>query len=183
MLDKVIKSRKSVKRFSSRKPDWRIILECLDSVRFAPMAGNNFSLRFLVIDDAEKIHRIAEFSEQSFIEQAHYVVVFCSEPGKTLNLYGKRGEKYLNQQAGAGIQNFLLKIAENKLSTCWVGHFNDTRMKHLLGIPDDVEIEAVFPVGYEYKKTPFKKKIDFERLVYFNKYKQKFINPPKRSKA
>lgn len=180
MLDRIIKSRRSVKKFSSKKPDWRTIIECLDAARFAPMAGNNFSLRFILIDDPEKIQQIAEASEQEFIAQAHYVVVFCSDPKRTLTLYQQRGEKYLNQQAGAAIQNFLLKIEENKLNTCWIGHFNDTKIKHLLEIPEDVNIEALFPIGYAYRKPEPKRKIDLNNVLYFNKYKQKKMNPPKK---
>ena len=44
-LDKTIKARRSVRKFKSSKPNWRDILECIDAMRYAPMAGNNFSLK------------------------------------------------------------------------------------------------------------------------------------------
>ena len=46
-LDRVIKKRKSVKNFTNKKPDWRDIVDAIDSARFAPMAGNKFNLKFI----------------------------------------------------------------------------------------------------------------------------------------
>ena len=183
MLNKIMVARKSVKKFNSKKPDWRRIIECIDSMRFAPMAGNNFSLKFILIDDLEKIQKIAEASEQQFIGTAHYVVAVCTNPKRTKIAYGKRAEMYLKQQAGAAIQNFLLKITESGLGTCWIGHFYEEKVKHILNIPEDIQIEALFPIGYEYKKTPPKRKIELDRVLYFNKYNNKKMNPPKKMGA
>ena len=57
-LDKVIHSRKSTKKFGDKKPDWRDIIECIDAMRYAPMAGGNFSLKFILVADKEKITKV-----------------------------------------------------------------------------------------------------------------------------
>ena len=77
-LDKAIKSRKSVKKFTDKKPDWRIIIECIDAARYAPMAGNNYSPRFILVNDREKIQKLSEAAQQPFISKAHFVVAVCS---------------------------------------------------------------------------------------------------------
>lgn len=181
-VDKAIQSRKSVKKYSRKKPNWRDIIEAIDAARYAPMAGNNFSLQFIVVDDEKKISKFAEASQQSFITDAKYVVVVCSNHKRTLNLYGERAEKYLKQQAGAGIQNFLLKLNELGLATCWIGHFVEEQVKSTLKIPEDIEVEALFPIGYEDKneKIKAKRKIDLNSILYFNEYKNKKMNPPKK---
>ena len=180
-LDKAIKSRASVRKFKSKKPDWRTIIECIDAARFAPMAGGNYSLKFIVVDDPEKIKNIAESCQQPFVGTAHYLVVACSNPGRTTNAFGKQGEVYVKQQAGAAIQNFLLKIEESGLSTCWVEYFVEDQIKRELEIPDEVNVEAVFPIGFEYeKKRTRKAKIDLDRILYFNSYGQTKMNPPKK---
>ena len=180
-LDKAIKSRSSVKKFNSKKPDWRDIIECIDAARFAPMAGGNYSLKFILVDDKENISKIAEACQQHFVGQAHYVVVACSNPSRTTNAYGKQGENYLRQQAGAAIQNFLLKIEESGLSTCWVGYFVENQIKRALGIPEEVNVEAVFPIGFEYEKKHTRKaEIDLDNILYFNSYGQKRMKPLKK---
>lgn len=170
-LDKAIKARHSVRKFKSTKPDWRDIIECIDSARYAPMAGGNYSLKFILVDDPEKIKSIKEACQQDFVGTAQYLVVACSNPGRTVNAYGKKGEIYARQQAGAAIQNFLLRIQDSGLSTCWVGYFSEDEIKRELKIPEDVNVEAVFPIGYEYeKKYTRKDKIDLDRVLYFNQY-------------
>ena len=180
-LDKAIKSRHSVKNFTSKKPDWRNIIECIDVARYAPMAGGNYSPKFILVDDSEKIKKISEACDQDFVSQAHYIVIVCSDPTRTMNAYGKQGEIYARQQAGAAIQNFLLKIQEYGLATCWIGYFVEEYIKRELKIPDHVQVEAVFPIGFEFEKRPAKKsRIDLDRILYFNSYGQMKMNPPKK---
>jgi len=179
-LNKTIQSRKSIKKFKSKKPDWRDIIECIDSARYAPMAGKNFSLNFILIDDKEKIRKISEATQQSFVGTAHYIVVVCSNPSRTINAYEEKGEKFIRQQAGAGIQNFLLKIQEVGLATCWIGYFVEEIIKRELKIPKEVNVEALFPIGYEFEKTKAKPKIDIDRILYFNKYGNKKMKTPKK---
>jgi nitroreductase len=38
-------------------------------------------------------------------------------------------------------------VAEG-LGTCWIGAFDEAAVKHLLGVPDDVKIVGLTPVGY-----------------------------------
>ena len=179
-LNKAIQSRRSVKKFKSKKPDWKLIVECIDAARYAPTAGGNYTLKFILVDDPETIQKLADCAQQPFISQAQYVVVVCSNPSRTSNLYGERGKKYLRQQAGAAIQNFLLKVEESGLSTCWIGHFTENEIKRGLKIPEDIDIEAFFPIGYEYeKKRTRKAKIDLDNILYFNKYKQKKLKKPR----
>lgn len=182
-FDDLVETRRSIRSFKSTKPDWRTILEALDSTRFAPMAGNQFTPRFILVDNAEKIKKLAEAAEQEFIEEAHYVVVMCSNKKLTINAYGDRGQNYIKQQTGAAIQNFLLKLHEFGLSTCWIGHFYDEKIKHLLKIPDDVDVEALFPIGYSMEKPKKKRKIDFDAIMYFNEYKNKKMKNPKKINA
>lgn len=171
-LDKAIHNRHCTRKFNpKKKPDWRDIIECIDSARFAPMAGGNYTLKFIVVSDEEKINKIAKSAQQDFIAEAKFVVVVCSNPARTINLYGKKGEDYAKHQAGAAMENFFLKIIESGLSTCWVGHFVEGQIRKILGIPDNVDVEAVFPIGYEYEKPRTRKvKIDLDRILYFDRY-------------
>jgi len=180
-LDKAIKERHSVKKFNSKKPDWRDIIEAIDAARFAPMAGGNFSLKFVLVSDADKISEIAQACQQSFVGEVSYLVVACSIPGRTTNAYGKQGEVYVRQQAGAAMENFMLKLQDFGLSTCWVGYFVEDQVKRVLQIPDHVQVEAVFPIGFEFEKRRTKKTpVDMDSILFFDKYGEKRMVPLKR---
>ncbi len=179
-LDKAIRSRTSVKKFKSKKPDWRDIIEVIDFMRYTPMAGGNFTLKFILVDNKEKIQKISKAAQQDFISQTDYVLVVCSTPSRTTNSFGERGEIYSRQQAGAAIQNFLLKIQEKNLATCWVGHFVEEQIKRELKIPKGSNVEAVFPIGYEFKKSKPKQKIELDRVLFFNSYGTRKMKKPKK---
>lgn len=172
-LDRAIKARHSVRKFKNRKPNWKEIIECLDAVRYAPMAGNNFTLKLILVDDEEKIQQIAKACAQSFVGTAKYIAVICSNPSRPKNAFDKMGGVFTRQQAGAAIENFLLKIEESGLSTCWVEAFVEEQIKRALKIPADVQVEAIFPIGYEFEKPKRKQKIELDRILYFNTYNNK----------
>jgi len=177
-LKEAIQNRKSVKRYMDKKPDWRKIIRALDMVRFAPAAGNNFVLRFILVEDVKKIGEIATACQQEFVGTAKYLVVFVSDENKLEKLYSERGKRYASQQAGAAIQNFLLALTEEGLATNWVGHFYDDQVKRVLNIPSEESVEAIFPIGLETKiKTHPKPRPTLENLIYFNKWKNKKMEP------
>lgn len=178
---KAIQSRSSVRKYKDKKPDWRDILEAINSARFAPMAGGVFTLKFILIDKPEIMQDIAKWSEQEFIQDASYAVAFVSDPKKTELLYKERGEKYQRQQAGASIQNFMLHLTDVGISTCWIGHFNDEKIKKLLKIPEDQEIEAIITIGYgKFKPKPKKEKGDTDKIFFFNEWDNKRMREPKK---
>lgn len=174
-LQKAIESRRSIRKYKSKSPSWKTIIECIDSARYAPMAGNLFTLNFILVDNSEIIQKIADSSFQNFIADAKYLVVFISNKGKTEVTYKDRAERYIKQQAGAAIQNFLLRLEEEKLSTCWIGLFQDDKIKNILGIPDKHDIEAIFPIGHP-KEKPQPRNPGFRDInsyLFFNKFKNK----------
>lgn len=180
-IDKTIKGRTSVKRFSSKKPDWRNIIEAIDAARYAPMAGNNHTIRFILVSEEGKINEISEACQQPFIKKAQYVIAACSLPGRLINAYGNNGKIYSRQQAGAAIENFLLKLESLGLSTTWVGYFVEEQIKRALGIPKEANVEAVFPIGYDAEKKRTRRlKIDLDRILYFNEYGQTQMKPEKK---
>ncbi len=176
-LDKVIKLRHSSRHFSTRKVDWRDIMKAVDSARLAPLAGNIPALKFLIVSDEDKIRRLAEASQQEFVSEARFIVVVCSSFDQLTRSYDERGLKYSKQQAGAAIENFMLKLTGLGLATCWIGAFSDEEIKRILQIPDNVEVEALFPIGYELGKGKQRIKPILEQCVYFNTWKNKYMEP------
>lgn len=176
-LDLAIQSRRSARKYSDKKPDWRDIIEAIDAMRYAPMAGGMFTLKFILVEDKDDIQKLADASQQEFIATAQYVVVVCSAPKLTKNAYEEFADKFLRQQAGAAIQNFLLKCEELNLKTCWIGYFVEEQVKSILKIPENIQVEAMFPIGLESKKLGDKlkprKKINLDDVLYFYKYNNK----------
>ncbi|MCS7134322.1 MAG: nitroreductase family protein [Candidatus Pacearchaeota archaeon] len=173
MLDEIIRARRSIRKYSSKKVSFQNAIEICDVARFAPMAGNIFSLKLVIVSEKEKIKQLAEASQQPFIADASFIVVVCSETSKVARSYGMRGEKYARQQAGAAIQNMLLKITELGLASCWIGWFDDATVRRIIKAPSDADIEALLPVGYAAEKPRKIFKPDLKSIIFFEEWGKK----------
>lgn len=174
-FDSLLKQRASIRKYSSKKPSETQIIEIIEAGNLAPSPGNLPILTYTVIEDYEKISKIAQACQQEFIKSAPVLIVVCSHSKNVTLMYDKRAQKYVKQQAGAAIENMLLKITDLGLASCWVGAFADITIRNTLKIPEDIEIEAVLPIGYQLKtdKTSQKQKPPLETRVFFEKYKSK----------
>ncbi len=174
-LKRAVRERHSVRSFSSRTPDWRKIIECIDSMLYAPLAGNVPIHKFILISDLKKIEKIAQLCQQEFIADTEYVVVVCSNIKKLEKMYEHDAVKYSRQESGAAIQNFLLMITAHGLATCWTGLYDEKELKRLLKIPDDTIVEALFPIGYEFKKSHPLRKQELDTSIYFDEWGNRYM--------
>ncbi len=173
-FDDVIEKRHSVRSFKSKKPSWKSVLLAVEAAAKGPFSGNHNNIRFVIVEDKENIEKIADYCHQTWIAESSTLIVVCGDETHLENLYGERGRVYSRQQAGAAIENFLLKIADLDLSACWVGSYTDELIRNLLQIPSHMQIEAVIPVGYEEEvrakpKHPRTKK-SIESSIYWEKW-------------
>jgi len=182
-LDKTIEKRHSVRKFKTKKPDWRKILLALEAATKAPTAGNIPTVKFVLVDDKEKIQELAQAAMQDFIATAHYVVVVCSDPKQCLRSYGNVAKTYCKQQAGAAIEHILLKLIDLGLATSWVGAFSEDTVKRILRIPVESNVEALLPVGFELGKLKQKSKQKLDRCLYFNTWKNKYMKEIRKPEA
>lgn len=177
-LKEAIKSRQSIKKFSEKKADWRKIVQAIDSARYAPMAGNNFSLKFVLVSDHDKISKMKSACQQDFIDTP-YIIVVVSDHDKVKKLYDDLGVGFASQQAGAAIQNILLTLVDRGLDACWVGYYDSDQIRAAVDIPDSWTVEAIIPVGFRSRAHSHIKseKIELENVLYFEKWKNKTMNP------
>lgn len=178
-FDKVIKTRASIRNYSNKEVKYDKIIDAVESASLAPSPGNLQILKFIIIEDKETIEKMSRACQQEFISSAPVVIVVCSDSKNVERMYDKRAERYIKQTAGASIENFLLKITDMKLASCWIGAFSDITIKNLLKIPDNIEIEAVLPIAYPLHKAKQKPKPNLGNMVYFDEYGNKYQKKPR----
>jgi len=105
-LDEVINKRRSVRSFKGKSASWKDVLEAIDAANQAPFADNRNNLKFIVLEDKEKIATVANLASQNWINESGIVVIVCSDDGNLENMHGERGRVYARQQAGGAIENF-----------------------------------------------------------------------------
>ncbi len=175
-FDSLLIKRHSVRAYKGKTVGWRDVVEAVDAARMIPYAGNSNNLKILVTFDPEKIAKVAEYAEQLWIGEAGMVAVVCSDEELLEKTYGERGRIYSRQQAGAAIQTFLLKLANDGIGACWVGAFEDKKIRSLFEIPEKIQVEALIPMGYEKAKPVAPKyKRPLKGFMYWEKWNQKEI--------
>jgi len=179
----ILEQRHCCRKFSRKDVGQHKIVSIIEAATLAPSAGNIFSVRIILVKDQEKKNKLAEAAlNQLFIAEAPYILVVCSDPSQVVASYGKRGEMYTAQQAGAAIENMFLKITDLELDTCWIGAFDENAVKRILAIPNHVKVEAMMPIGkgeeeISLKKRIERKKIDVKHITFFNRYKLRKEKP------
>lgn len=166
----VIAKRRSVRAFKTKAASWRDVVEAVDAARAIPLAGNTTTLRFLIVMEPDKIAKLATFADQDWIADATFVVAVCSDETLLEKAYSERGRVYSRQQAGAAIQTFLLALVNRGLGACWVGAYNDNKVRRLLDIPEHIQIEALIPVGYAKAQPTQKYKRSLKNLMYWERW-------------
>jgi len=177
-LDKVIKERHSVRSFAKiKKPNYKQVLAAVEAATKAPLAGNIYGIKYIVVSDKEKIKELADASQQDFVGEVDFIVAVCTDKKDLIRNYADRGKVYARQQAGAAIENLMLKLVDLGLATCWIGAFSDETVKRILKVTDDIDVEALLPVGYELGKSKQKNKPNLDDVIFFDVWKNRYMKP------
>ncbi len=174
-LNKAINIRHSARSFKIKKVPFELIIEAIDAAIKVPLAGNYNSLKFIIVTEQDAKSSLAKYADQNWISEADTIVVLCSDAKKLKEVYGERGSSYEKQQVGATIQNFLLRITDLGLASCWVGAYLDDGVKRVLHVPEEITIEAILPIGYEEKEAIGKRarKPLLQDVIYWEKWNVK----------
>ncbi|GAB6138576.1 nitroreductase family protein [Halanaerobaculum tunisiense] len=150
-----IRDRVSIRDYSQQMISDEIIQELLESAHFAPSAGNLQPWEFYVVKNKEKIQElVAATNDQEWMADAPVVITVCARPAVSANKYGDRGSGlYVIQDTAAAIENILLTAEEYDLGSCWVGAFDDNRVKDILGIKQQLWPVALVTIGYPQERV------------------------------
>jgi nitroreductase len=145
---KTIRERRSIREFTGKDPPSATLLRLIDALRWAPSAGNLQSRHFYFVCDTSRRKALARAASQPFLSQAPVIVVACANH-RIRSEYGERGVKlYCLMDVAAALQNLLLVAHEAGLGTCWVGAFDERRVRALLEIPRYLRPVSLVPLGY-----------------------------------
>lgn len=142
----------------------------------APSAGNTQEWQFIVVKNEEIKKKLAAVAlEQDFVAEAPVNIVVCADMEKIGLRYGERGIKlYFAQDTSNAIMIMLLTATALDLSSCWVGAFDEDKLKRILGLPENLKPVAIISVGYAAETPEVSGRIPFENLTWTEKYGKKY---------
>ncbi|MEW6408603.1 MAG: nitroreductase family protein [Nitrospirota bacterium] len=163
-----VKERRSVRKFLDKKIPQKAIESLIESIIWAPSAGNLQSRRFYFVFNREVKSQIAAAAlNQRFIAEAPLTIVGCTD-NRIRRYYGERGVSlYSIQDTAASIENLMLVAYELGLGSVWIGAFNELEVARILNLPDYLRPVAIVPVGYPNEKPYPPSRIPKSEAVVF----------------
>ena len=165
---KAIKERRSIRNFQKKDIPAEVVDKLINSLIWAPSAGNLQARKFYFVKDKGLKEAIASASlDQGFIAEAPLVIVGCTD-NAIFKKYRERGVSlYTIQDVAASIMGMMLVAHENNLGTVWVGSFIDEEISEILNLPQNLHPVAIVPVGYPLSiPTPPTRVSESEAVVF-----------------
>lgn len=167
-----IKTRRSVRRFKDQPIPFELIGNILESARLAPSAGNIQEWNFILVTEYKTRESIAMAAcMQTWMNDAPVHIVVCSNPNKSERFYGDKGEKmYCIQNSAAAIENMLLAAHAQGLGACWVGACDEDQVRRAVGIPSNIRVMGIIPIGYSAEEPRMPDKYPLTDVVFIEKW-------------
>lgn len=177
VIEEVIKSRRSVRSYQNKKVSKEIIENVLDSVRYAPSAGNYQPWEMIVVQDDEMRRNIVNAaSNQEWMINAPVFIIACVNDRLAGAVYGPRGKMLYGIQAvAAAIENILLTAESLGLGTCWIGEFSEITVARLLQCPEYVRPNAIITLGYPNDKPHMPARQTKEDYLHYEQYGENIL--------
>jgi nitroreductase len=167
-VSQAIKSRRSIRLYQEKEVEKEKLDKVLEAARIAPSANNRQEWKFIVVKDKDTRERVANASSgQTFIGQAPIVIVACATESQSIMTCGQ--PRY-TVDVSIAMSFMILQAQEVGLGTCWIGAFNESSVKEILGIPDDIRVVAITPLGYPSQDTAARPRKEIEQIICFDKY-------------
>jgi nitroreductase len=169
-LMEAIKTRRSIRKFRETPVPENLLKEVLNAARLAPSADNAQPWKIIVVRDEQMKQKVTQACNgQKFLVQAPIVLVVCGIPEDAFQTVGGYMSSHVID-ASIALDHVTLAAHSLGLGTCWVAWFKEEKVKDILGIPEDVRVVALSPLGYPDESPERPSRKNLEELIAYDKY-------------
>ena len=161
----VVLDRRSIRRYEQKEIPKDILDKILEAGRQAPSAANKQPWHFIVLTDSKIKEELSKGFFNRFIKDAPVVVVGCAHKDLIAG-------KWSTISTTIALQNMVIAAWAMQVGSCWIGDFNEEKVRRLLNIPEGWNIVALVSFGYPAEKPHNRRKKPIEEIVGFNEFGQ-----------
>lgn len=184
-FDKVVKNRRSIRKFVNFKIDDQEIKELMEAARWAPSWINTQCWEFVIIRRQKLIKKIAGCyklnTAYSCSKNADAIIIACAKRGIS-GFFGKIkatkfGDCWFMFDLALAVENLVLKAVDLGLGTVIVGSINRQKIEKLINLPAGYEAVVALPIGKpdpNQKKKRQRKKLS--QFVWKNIFGKKYFS-------
>ena len=154
---------RSIRKYEKTPLPDKILDQILKTGQNAPSAANKQPIHFIILKDQE-IKKKLSTTFSRFITDVPVVIVGCANTKALLT------GKWAVIDATIAMQNMVIAAWTLGVGSCWIGSFNEKKVKEQLKIPEKWKVVALITLGYpaeqpkERKKKPIKKMFNLNRF-------------------
>jgi len=159
----IIMKRRSIRRYKRGSLTKEQIVKLLEAARWAPSAANRQPWHFIVVVDDELKEKLVHACRgQRFVGEAACVIVGLADM--------ERSPKWAIVDTTIALEHIVLVAEEMGLGTCWIGAFEEDKVKNPLGIPDRFKVVALLTVGFPDESPPPRPRRDLTDIASLNTF-------------
>ncbi len=176
-----IKGRRSIRKYKPAPVPEEVFHNIIEAVRWSPSWANTQCCEVIAVRDSKIKSELATALAKgnpatSSMTEAPLVMVLCGKKGVS---GFKKGEAttakgdWLMFDTGLAMQSLCLAAHCHGLGTVIVGNFDHQRVAEILGVPQNVEVVAITPLGYPANEGVTPKRKEISEFVFHEKYPAK----------
>jgi nitroreductase len=174
-----IEKRRSIRSYESTSVPEEKLERILESARLAPSASNVQPRHFIVVTDEERKKALAVGIFARFLKQAPVVIVACGDD--------KKSPKWYPIDVAIAVENMVLAATGEGLGTCWIGSFDENKVRAVVKIPENLRVVVLLAVGYPGGKEGLGSKVlrlvrkrkSLDEIVSIEEYGKPYRSTPK----
>jgi len=171
-FNQLIQQRFSVRSYSAKKVERKVLHEILDAARMAPSAVNFQPWHFIVIDESEEIAKFQEVYPRNWFREAPACIVVCADHEKSWKRKSD-GKDFADVDVAIATDHLILKATEMGLGTCWVCNFDVELVRQFLNLPTQIEPLVIVPIGYSEAQPTVKTRKSLDEMIHWQKFGRK----------
>jgi len=177
-LMEAIKGRRSIRKYKPDPVPEEVLQKVMEAVRWSPSWANTQCWEVILVKDpnvkAELANTLTTTNPaRSSMTDAPIVIVLCGKKGVSGYYKGQpatvKGD-WLMFDTGIAMQSLCLAAYGQGLGTVVVGLFDHKKAEEIVGLPQNVEVVAMTPLGYPASEGTAPKRKEFSDFVFYEKY-------------
>lgn len=174
MFLQLLQNRRSIRQFQDKPVEKEKIDQLVECMLRSPSSRGRNPWEFVVIDDKRTLEALSQAKPHgaSFVKNAPLAIAVCAHP-EVCDVWVE----------DCSIASILIHLAaaDLGLGSCWVqlrlrehadGESASKHAAHIMGLAEDLEVEAIIAIGYpgEQKAGHSKDQLPWDK-VHYNRYK------------
>jgi nitroreductase len=178
-LMEAIKGRRSLRKYKPDPVPEKALQIVMEAIRWTPSWANTQCWEVIVVKDPKVKSELSTALPKgnpalSSMTEAPFVLILCGK--KEISGYYKgqpateKGD-WLMFDTGLAMQNFCLAAHALGLGTVVVGMFDHKKVEEILGVPQNVEVVAMTPLGYPATEGSAPRRKEISEFIHYEKYR------------